>query len=154
MAERLSYVVANQLEISDFRASSAGTSALVGDPMHPYAVSVVESFGADASGFHARQLTPRVASEADLVLAMTKEHRDALLQIAPRQLRRAYTLREAATLVAHYGAKTFGEMPALRPHLPPDVSLDIRDPISHSSAFFDEIGAEIAEQLRPVLKLC
>lgn len=153
MAERIGYLLANRLSL-DFTASSAGIGALVGNPMHPDAATVVEKLGADASGFRARQLTPRVASDADLVLTMTKEHRGAVLELAPRQLRRTYTLREAAVLITQFEAKSFADMASLRPYLPADEPLDITDPIGCGPEVFAEVGAEIARLLPPVMELC
>jgi protein-tyrosine phosphatase len=72
---------------------------VVGYPVQPNAALVLEKLGGDASGFAARQLTSRIASDADLVLTMTRAHRDAVLELAPHRLHRTFTLREAARLI-------------------------------------------------------
>lgn len=122
--------------------------------MHPDAARVLESLGGDPSGFAARQLTPRIALNADLVLAMTQVHRDALLELAPRQLHRTFTLGEAARLVTEFGAGEVKDLAALRPQLRRDEPMDIPDPIGEDPEFFDRVGAIIAELLPPVLDLC
>jgi protein-tyrosine phosphatase len=63
--------------------------------------------------FTPRQLASR-ASDADLVLTMTRAHRDAVLECTPRRLHRTFTLREAARLVSECDARDVAELAALR----------------------------------------
>ncbi|MBM4497011.1 hypothetical protein GS426_20035 [Rhodococcus hoagii] len=64
--------------------------------MEPKAAQVLSDLGGSPDGFVARQINPAVASSADLVLTMTEEHRDAVLKLSPRHLKRTFTLLEAA----------------------------------------------------------
>jgi protein-tyrosine phosphatase len=121
--------------------------------MHPEAARVLETHGGDPSDFAARQLIPKIAAEPDLVLTMTKAHRDVVLELAPRQLHRTFTLTEASKLVSEYGAKDVADLSALRPSLASDEPLDIADPIGLDAEFFITIGAQIAALLPPVLQL-
>ncbi|MEO1995110.1 MAG: low molecular weight phosphatase family protein, partial [Planctomycetaceae bacterium] len=73
--------------------------------------------GGDASNFAARQLTAKIASGADLVVTMTKAHRDAVLELAPNKLHKTFTLIEAARLIAECEAKTIKDLSTLRPQL-------------------------------------
>ncbi len=114
---------------------------------------MLETLGGDPAGFAARQLTARIAGDADLVVAMTRAHRDAVLELAPRQLRRAFTLTEVAAL-CELGAQAVPELAALRPQLRPDDVADIPDPIGQDPGVFDAVGAQIAELLGPVVRLC
>ena len=98
-AERLSVAYAARLEIADFTASSAGTRAVVGHAVHRDSEFALRKLGGDPSNFTARQLTSKIASSADLVLTMTRPHRDSVLELAPRQLNRTFTLVEAARLL-------------------------------------------------------
>jgi protein-tyrosine phosphatase len=141
------------MEIPQLRLSSAGTRAVIGHPMHPEAARVLEKHGGDPSDFVARQLIPKIAAEPDLVLTMTKDHRDIVLELAPRQLHRTFTLTEASKLVSDHGAKDVAELSALRPSLASDEVLDIADPIGLDVEFFTAVGAQIAELLPPVLRL-
>jgi protein-tyrosine phosphatase len=127
---------------------------MIGHPLHPDAARVLQELGGDPSGFTARQLTPRVASNADLVLAMTRGHRDAVLELAPRQLNRAFTLPEAARLISELGARNIRELASLRSQLKHGDEADIPDPIGHDAEFFSQVGSVIAELLPPVLELC
>lgn len=153
LAERLAVAHARRLEISGFSASSAGVRAVVGHPIHPHAAHVLRQLGGNASDFAARQLTAKIAADADLVLTMTKAHRDAVLEVAPRQLRRTFTLSSAARLVSDFKARTFDDLAALRPRLPTDEMLDIPDPVGQGQEFHTLIGSEINALLPPVLQL-
>lgn len=135
-------------------ASSAGTSAVVGHPIHRDAEPVLIDLGGDPSNFAARRLTAKIASNADLVLTMTTAHRDQVLELAPRLLKRTFSLPEAARLVVTLGAQTIADLANLRPLLTADDVLDIRDPIGRSPEVFAAVGAQIAELLPPVLELC
>lgn len=153
-AERLAAAYGARLQIPDFQASSAGTRAMVGHPIHQHAAHVLEELGGVATDFAARQLTPRMASNADIVIAMTRGHRDAVLELAPHRLHRTFTLSEASELAAKYNAQDIADLAALRSHLAADEALDIPDPIGQSPEFFATIGAQIAGLLAPVLELC
>ena len=127
---------------------------MIGHPIHPDAATVLEELGGDASDFAARQLTARIASDADLVLAMSKAHRDAVLEIAPRQLHRTFTLSEAARLVSECNAQTVSDLAALRPQFAAHELSDVPDPIGRSAETFAMVGSQIADLLPPILELC
>ncbi len=153
-AERLATALNAQDPIAGFRASSVGTLAVIAHPVHPEAARVLTELGGDPADFAARQLKPAIATEADLVLAMTKEHRDAVLEIAPRQLRRTFTLTEAAELISRFSPADIGELAGLRPQLRAEQIPDVPDPIGQDPEVFDRIGAQIAELVTPVVDFC
>ena len=62
----------------DVRSGSAGVAALVGEPAAPRAVRVMEEIGVDIASHRARQVDGAMVGDADLVLTMTPEHREAL----------------------------------------------------------------------------
>jgi protein-tyrosine phosphatase len=134
--------------------SSAGTRAVISHPIHHSAADVLEKLGGDVSDFAAQQLTSKVASNADLVLTMTRAHRDAVLELAPRQLHRTFTLREAARIASEYNAKDISELSALRSQLAASGQGDIPDPIGQSAEVFARVSTEIADLLPPILELC
>lgn len=140
--------------IPGITSSSAGTHAVIGNPIHPEAARIIHSLGGDPQHFAARQVNARIASNADLVLTMTRAHRHAVLELAPRQLRRTFTLREAAELAARCGAQSLDDLAALRSHLPANDFLDIPDPIGRGADVFDIVGTQITELLPPILQLC
>jgi protein-tyrosine phosphatase len=77
-----------------FRAESAGTRALVGDPITGKASGALEAVGVEAGDHRARQVTAEMAREADLVLAMSPSHVEYLSGLG--EFRNVYTLREWA----------------------------------------------------------
>ncbi|KQT02236.1 arsenate reductase/protein-tyrosine-phosphatase family protein [Cellulomonas sp. Leaf395] len=79
---------------------SAGTGAVAGCPMTDEMAALVAGLGVDPQGFEARQLVPELVAEADLVLALTRRHRSAIVEMVPAAVRRTFTLRELARLVA------------------------------------------------------
>ncbi|CAN1529839.1 Wzb Protein-tyrosine-phosphatase [Mycobacteriaceae bacterium] len=153
-AERLAAAYAALHEIPDLTASSAGTRAVIGHPIHRDAAHVLEQMGAHTSDFAARQLTQKIALKADLIIAMTREHRDIVLETAPRQLPRTFTLMETARLTSEFGARTISDLAALRPRLAANELLDIPDPIGQSPEVFAAVGAQIASLLPPIMELC
>jgi protein-tyrosine phosphatase len=79
---------------------SAGTFGLVGESVaQPMAELLVES-GVDIDGFAARRLSPELIQQADLVLAVTRAHRSLVVEAWPKAVRRTFTLREFARLLA------------------------------------------------------
>ncbi len=127
---------------------------MIAHPIHHEAALILGELGGDASGFAARQLTAKIASDADLVLTMTRAHRDAVLEHAPRQLHRTFTLSEAARLVTDYNARNVADLAALRTQLVAGELVDIPDPIGRSRESFAMVGSQIADLLPPILELC
>lgn len=134
--------------------SSAGTRAAIAHPIHQDAALVLENLGGNAANFAARQLTAKIASSADLIVTMTKSHRDSVLELAPQKLHKTFTLVEAARLASDYKPQTVADLSALRSQLPARDTLDIPDPIGKSAAVFNRVGAQIADLLPPVVELC
>lgn len=82
-----------------FQITSAGTGAIVGQPMDRRAAESLEHAGGSAGGFRARQLTEAHLKDADFVLALTEAHRSAVVSMSPRMLKRAFTVREFARVL-------------------------------------------------------
>ncbi|NUP58562.1 MAG: low molecular weight phosphatase family protein [Pseudarthrobacter sp.] len=99
VAERLLQAGLDQVVPGGFEVSSAGTRALVGEPMQPISADIVRTFGGDPEGFAARQLTPRILRGVDLVLTMTAGHRGEVLQLDASLLKRTFTIREFARML-------------------------------------------------------
>lgn len=153
-AERLSAAYAAVHGIPNFTASSAGTRAVIGHPVHQYAAIALEELGGSASDFSARQLTAKIASAADLIVTMTRTHRDVVLETAPRQLQRTFTFTEVSRLAAMDDAETLFDLAGLRPRLGTTDKPDIPDPVGQSPEVFATVGAQIASLLPPIMELC
>jgi protein-tyrosine phosphatase len=152
-AERLAASYGARFQVPDFRVSSAKTSAMIGHPIHHDAALVLEKLGGEVSNFAARQLTSRIALEADIVLTMTRAHRDSVLELASGQLHRTFTLSEAALLATEFSARSVADLPALRPQLAGHELGDVSDPIDQSAEVFATVGSQIADLVPPILEL-
>jgi protein-tyrosine phosphatase len=142
---------------------SAGTGALVGYDMTPQAASLSQRYGGDPATHSARQLTPALIADADLILTATRQHRAETVSLVPRALRHTFTLNQFARLVA--AAETterapvvelvettdtlrdyIAEMAATRGYAPPALHADdddIIDPYRQSQAIYDQAGEAI-----------
>ena len=80
-----------------FRAESAGTAALEGEPMAPNAVAVLEEAGIYPGAHHARQVSGAMLEEAALVLAMSPRHAATLRRLSGESPAQIHTLPEYAT---------------------------------------------------------
>ncbi|ABW11577.1 protein tyrosine phosphatase [Parafrankia sp. EAN1pec] len=109
MAERLAVARLTRLATeagasgSAASVSSAGVRAWVGEPMDPHAATVLAERGADPAGFRSRAVTSVMVEQADLVLCATRAHRAEVVGLAPRTVRRTFTLREFARLTDAVG---------------------------------------------------
>ncbi len=91
IANRLGISV-DALETVNVRALSAGVSARAGAPLTPEAVEVLRSFDVPVQPHAARNLTPELASEAELIFCMTKAHRQAVVEMLPQFASKTYCL--------------------------------------------------------------
>jgi protein-tyrosine phosphatase len=93
-------LLANQLGPT-VRVSSAGTHALVGHPISEPMAALLRRIGVEPEPFEARRLSEQMLKEADLILPMTRAHRGLIVELWPAAVRRAFTLREFARLLAN-----------------------------------------------------
>lgn len=77
------FIFRDKLKHRDIHISSAGLKALVGRPMDDQAMQILKERGIDAAEHRARQLNPAMLREADLVLAMERDHLAAASRLAP-----------------------------------------------------------------------
>lgn len=83
------------------RVHSAGTYGLDNAPMTEETQRLAAEHGipADMTGGHrSRYLTDAYLSSPDLILAMSREHRRRVVELAPARLRSVFTVREFARL--------------------------------------------------------
>lgn len=152
-AERLAAAYARRADILDLVSSSAGTRAVIEHPIHPYAAEVLKKLGGDPADFAARQLTAKIASGADLILTMTRDQRDAVLELAPQRLRSTFTLGEAARIASQSGVESISELARFRSQFGSYELTDVADPIGQNKQFFESVGSQIADLLTPILQL-
>ncbi|MET3951492.1 low molecular weight phosphatase family protein [Arthrobacter sp. UYEF36] len=99
VAERLLQTGLDQVQPGAFVVRSAGTRAMVGDPIQPPSAEIIRTYGGTPDDFAARLLTPKLLRESDLVLAMTAKHRGAVMQMDASLLKRTFTIREFARML-------------------------------------------------------
>ena len=90
-AARAGRVGAPRIEVA-----SAGTGAVVGHDVHPLTAAAMRGHELTPATHVARQLTAEQVQEADLVLAATRYHRQAVRDLVPEADGRVFTLREFA----------------------------------------------------------
>jgi protein-tyrosine-phosphatase len=168
LAERLARAYLDEalgVDLKAIQVESAGTQAVVGSGVHPDSALVLTGLGGNPAGFAARQLVDAMANRADLTLTLTRSHRQAVLNAAPRALPRTFTLREAADLMRivdvaepHDSDSFPGRCRALvkamstaRSRRTTDAADDVADPIGRPLEFHEQVGEEIAGALLPVL---
>lgn len=147
------------------RVGSAGIRAVVGSGMHPDSARALQGYGVDAGGFTARQLDDSVVAATDLVLTMTRGHRQHVLEGSPRAMNRTFTLREAVGLLqvadtdlpasAGPGGDPVQawvqQLSRARSRLRGGREHDIDDPVGGPYEAHERAAAAIADALGPLL---
>ncbi len=150
--------------------ASAGTIGMIGQPMTEQAAALSRRFGGDPSTHVSRELTEQHLNAANLVFAMSREHRRAIAELEPRAIRYTFTIREFARLISGVTESDLGEVALLpiddvarrlativdlaasqRGAVAPPVSADdndVIDPYGQS----DDVYAESARQLVPAIE--
>lgn len=94
LARRLNCAI-EELPERGYTVISAGVAAYPGCAASPEAVEVVAERGGELSRHSSRQITDALVAQADLILAMTREHRLALLNAFPDVAERTHLLHRA-----------------------------------------------------------
>ncbi|MEX2382062.1 MAG: low molecular weight protein arginine phosphatase [Opitutales bacterium] len=94
MAEHLARYLCRSL--SGWEFASAGLFASDGAPASPGAVQVMKEQDLDVSDHRARLLTPGLIEEAEIIITLTRAHKDLILQTAPEADSKTRTLHEFA----------------------------------------------------------
>jgi protein-tyrosine phosphatase len=145
---------------------SAGTHALVGEPMESNARDRLEQSGFAADGFVARQLTADMVAGSDLVLTATRAHRGGVAQLHPRALRYVFAFREFADLVSGIEERLAGPTDDAQTHVTrvvalaagerglrapmPDEDANIVDPYRRPAEVFDQMTRQVMRSLPAV----
>lgn len=156
-----------------FMFHSAGSYALVGQQMDERSLMKLHDVGVASDGFVARQLNEDNVSGNDLILAMTDAHRNSVVAMSPRMLKRTYTVREFAAVLDEFTTKADGTLPegndtttvekrwvALLKAAPlarhsarmkVEKNLDIVDPYRQSNPVYDRMVDELLPALRSIV---
>ena len=154
--------------------SSAGTHALVGHAMTEQAQGLSLRLGGRRPEDHvARELDAHHVRDADLVIAMAREHRRGVVELLPRASRRTFTLREFARLVADVTDEDLAGAAALEVTdrqgrfaelvqvaasrrglvVPPDNAADddVDDPYRRDSTVYEASAAQLAPAVEAII---
>lgn len=74
--------------------NSCGTNARTGDKITEFACRAISEYGVDASHHRATNIYESDILNADIVLCMTKSHKDNVLSIYPKLKRKVFTIKE------------------------------------------------------------
>lgn len=169
VAERLLQAGLDQVLPAAFEVRSAGTRALVGEPIQPLSADIIRTYGGTPDGFAARLLTPKILKESDLVLAMTAKHRGSVMQLDASLLKRTFTIREFARMLQVLEqrdspssgvdlAAFWRELPARAASvrhlaLAPDAAdNDVVDPYGRGPELYDQMEDELAPAILTILR--
>ncbi|PMC06587.1 low molecular weight phosphatase family protein [Microbacterium sp. UMB0228] len=157
--------------------TSAGTRSLAGAGMPEEAIALATRYGVAhdvATAHRSRQLTASLLETPDLILAMSREHRRSVVELAPARLRAAFTLREFARLAAdasdtelreaasHHADPSsklraaVGVVAGRRGMAPPPLSAeddDIVDPYRRSLATYERSAGQLVPAVSQVVRV-
>ena len=129
MAEAMLKDMLDKRGVDHIKVASAGIAAMPGASASINAIRVLKDKGVDKSKHGASSLDALTIKDADLILTMTEDHKNAILSVEPSIWDKTHTLKEYADL--------------------PDK--DIRDPFGGSEAVYKNSLEEIQEALGRVL---
>jgi protein-tyrosine phosphatase len=96
IAEGLLRSMLEELPTGGLEVRSAGTAGYEGAPATTLAREVSSDHGVDVSGHRSSALSADSIRRADLVLGMTREHVDRILELAPEARGRVFLLSDFA----------------------------------------------------------
>ena len=171
-------ILQDELGARGVTVSSAGVRALVDKPMTPEAQQLARQYGVPADlieGHRARWLNESHLADPDLVLAMTRDHRRAVVELAPAKVRQTFTVREFARLAQQVpdadaariadaaGSDPAARLRALLAHLtgvrgeldPPadPIDDDVVDPYRRPWEVYEQMAAEMMPALGEVVRI-
>ena len=120
----------------DIEVMSAGTGVFIQSAASSETVAVLAEEGIDATDHLARPINTILLKKADLIIVMTRNHRNQVLERVPEVEKRVYLLRE------------FADIPSNGKE-----SLDVPDPIGKPRGLYKECLGEIKEAMRKIKEL-
>ena len=144
---------------------SAGTAAVVGASISRPMKALLYEAGADTDNFAARQITPALINQADLILTAATTHRSAIVDLQPTAVHRTFTLLEFAARL-HFvdlpgltGTLNRDSLQALvrqahqaRPRLRPTTT-DVPDPYRQDPEVYDTVFAMITQAVSSIVQV-
>jgi protein-tyrosine-phosphatase len=116
-----------QRGIEGIRVESSGLSGWDGSGATSEAVEALDEYGLDIAGHGARRLTRDMAEQADLIVAMSAEHREGVGRLVPSATGRTFTIKELVYLLESFPVETVRGSPAQQLKVSVDAATAIRD---------------------------
>ena len=79
---------------NDAQVTSAGLFALEGMHANEHAIATMAKEGVDLTKHRSRQLTKRMVDNADIIVVMTQDHKDAIAHFAGQAMGKVFLLSE------------------------------------------------------------
>lgn len=144
-------LVARSADLPGVEFSSAGTYAVIDGWMDEPMVANLPA-GIDASGHRGRQLTREIAEQADLIIALSAEHRRFVLDAWPKNGRKVFLIGHVAREMASLpGGLTLSHLTDhLWTHRSADPSDEVPDPYRRGPEAASLAARAIEEHLRTI----
>ena len=127
---------------SQFNVASAGLSAYDGDKASHYASEVLaEEWGISLDGHRAKRLTYEMVRDADIILTMTRAHKNAILANFNDSQEKVHTLKE---FVGNKNNSVMHEY---------DYGVDIADPYGMPKRYYALSAQEIKKALEELVRI-
>ena len=120
----------------DIEIISAGTGVFFRSSASAETISVLQEQGIDATRHLSQALTTIMLKKADLIIVMTRGHREQVLERVPEVEKRVYLLKE------------FVNMP-----IGLHIDIDVPDPIGRSHQAYKECSVVIKEGVHKIIEL-
>lgn len=111
--------------------SSCGTATHYEDTVQPNAVEAGAKLGVDLAGYKSRQFAPELADMFDVIIGMSKSHRDIIVARFPQLKEKTFALYEYTT----------GEKDCK----------NVQDPFGCGIDVYDKVAEEINQQVQLML---
>ncbi|MBN2285478.1 MAG: low molecular weight protein arginine phosphatase [Tissierellales bacterium] len=133
MAEALlkDLIKKGKLDSNAYEVSSAGVSAIENMAASENAISVLKDRGIDLSQHRARQISASIIKQADLILTMTRGHKNWIINVVPLSIDKVFTIKE---------------------YVGNQIQSDVSDPFGRSIDFYKQTADEIYELMEGLIK--
>ncbi|WP_258358848.1 low molecular weight protein arginine phosphatase [Moorella sulfitireducens (nom. illeg.)] len=138
----------------DVDVTSAGLAAREGEPATPEAVRALAAMGIDLREHRARRVTGAMVEDADLILTMTRSHKEFLLHFYPAAGGKTFTLKEYAREDPQKPAERAQEVTGAGEAAPVIQAADddIPDPFGRPLEVYQATARELAGLIRQALE--
>lgn len=136
------------------RITSAGVGALVGRTIDDDMAAELKLRGARHEDFAARQLTRTMVARADVVLTLSRRHRELVVRECPEAVWRVFVLGQFNRISAAVPDDVSGRelVAALRSaHLPPVPEDDVPDPRGRGREAASSAAIRLEDEVRAAL---